>query len=80
LSEEVTDVSVSVPAKTQIYRALDGLNSEQLGQLWEYIQQLTQQQPVAPLYRIHEQALGTGIKDLANQHDHYLYGSDKRDA
>ena len=72
-------MSVSVPAKTRITQALDGLDPEQLAQLWEYIQQLTQK-PVIPLYRIHEQAVSTGIKDLANQHDHYLYGSEKRDA
>ncbi len=71
-------MSVSVSAKTRIAQALDGLDPEQLAQLWDYIQQLTQK-PVAPLYEIHEQAVSTGIKDLANQHDHYLYGSEKRD-
>ena len=72
-------MSVSVPAKAKISQALDGLDPEQLAQLWDYIQQLTQK-PVAPLYRIHEQAVSTGVKDLASQHDHYLYGSEKRDA
>jgi len=79
LREEVSDVSVSVQAKAKISQALDGLDPEQLAQLWEYIQQLTQK-PVAPLYRIHEQAISTGVKDLANRHDHYLYGSGKSDA
>ena len=32
-------------------------------------QQLTQK-PVAPLYRIHQQAISTGVEDLANRHDH----------
>lgn len=27
-----------------------------------------------PLVRIHELAVETGIKDLAQHHDHYLYG------
>ena len=48
-------------------------------QLWEFMQQLVQE-PVAPIYRIHEQAITTGIKDLASQHDHYLYGLEKHDA
>ena len=66
-------MSLSIPAKTQIHEAVDRLDAEQLAQLWECIQQLTQQTAV-PLYHIHEQAVSTGIKDLANQHDHYLYG------
>lgn len=77
--DEVTYVSVSIPAKTKISQALDGLEPEQLTQLWEFIQQL-RQQPIAPIYQIHEHAVSTGIKDLANQHDYYLYGSGKRDA
>jgi hypothetical protein len=36
--------------------------------------------PVAPLYRVYAAAVRTGIPDLAHQHDHYLYGLDKRDA
>lgn len=35
--------------------------------------------PLSPLYALHENALGTNIPDLATQHDHYLYGSPKRD-
>lgn len=29
----------------------------------------------AALYHLHERARPTGISDLADQHDHYLYGS-----
>jgi hypothetical protein len=29
---------------------------------------------------IHEYAASTGVKDLADQHDHYLYGQEKHDA
>jgi hypothetical protein len=50
-----------------------------LAQLWEYVKGLSQE-PIAPLYRIHEQAIATGVADLADQHDHYLYGQDKHDA
>jgi len=58
--------------KTQIYQAIDRLRPDQLARLWEYVQWLIQE-PVAPLYRIHEQAIATGVADLAEQHDHYLY-------
>jgi hypothetical protein len=40
----------------------------------------TADEPVAPLYSAHTAAVRTGIPDLADQHDHYLYGLDKRDA
>jgi predicted HTH domain antitoxin len=33
-----------------------------------------------PIYQISQYAVDTGIPDLAVQHDHYLYGTDKRDA
>jgi hypothetical protein len=75
----VGHMSASVPAKSTIHQAIDRLAPDQLAQLWEYLQQLTQA-PVAPVYRIHEQALNTGVKDLASQHDHYLYGVEKVDA
>lgn len=29
----------------------------------------------SPLYVLHESAVSTGVADLANQHDHYHYGS-----
>ena len=35
--------------------------------------------PPSPLYVLHESAVSTGVRDLADQHDHYLYGSVKRD-
>lgn len=31
-----------------------------------------------PLFTIHELAMDTGISDLAQNHDHYLYGTPKR--
>jgi len=72
-------MSASLSIKTQIHQAIDRLGPDQLTQLWEYLTRLTQE-PVAPLYRIHEQAVSTGVKDLADQHDHYLYGQEKQDA
>jgi len=69
-------MNVSVPAKTQIHQAIDRLRPDQLARLWEYVQWLVQE-PAAPLYHIHEQAIATGVADLAEQHDHYLYGRDK---
>jgi hypothetical protein len=32
-----------------------------------------------PLFNIHLLAEETGIKDLARQHNHYIYGTPKRD-
>ena len=72
-------MSVSVPTKNRILQAIDRLSPDQLAQLLEYVKGLSQE-PVAPLYRIHEQAIATGVADLADQHDHYLYGQDKHDA
>lgn len=31
----------------------------------------------APLYKAHTAAVRTGIPDLAQQHDHYLYGLER---
>ena len=33
---------------------------------------------VDPAYRISEEAVSTGIKDLASQHDHYAWDTPKR--
>ena len=68
-------MDVSVPVKTQIYQAIDRLRPDQLARLLEYVQWLIQE-PVAPLYHIHEQAIATGVADLAEQHDHYLFSLD----
>lgn len=70
---------LAIPTKDQLLEVIEHLRPEQLAQVWEYMNQLADQ-PAAPLYQIHEHAVSTGIKDLAQQHDHYLYGQDKRDA
>ncbi len=73
-------MTVAVPPKAQIYRIIEQLRPEQLAQLWEFVDQLSEEPIDAPLYRIHEHAMATGIRDLADQHDHYLYGTEKHDA
>jgi hypothetical protein len=68
----------AIHTKNEIHEVIDGLQPEQLAQLWEYVEELVRE-PVAPLYRVHEQAISTGVRDLAEQHNHYLYGVAKRD-
>ena len=63
-------MSTPVPAKTQIHKAIDQLNPEQLAQVWEYVQRLTEK-PVAPLYGVHEQSTATGVTSLSECHDDY---------
>ena len=58
--------------RTEIVRALERLSDEQVARLWEYVQQL-RSEAVAPLYDLHEKAIATGIPDLAEHHDRYLY-------
>ncbi len=73
-------MTVAVPPRSQIYKTIDQLRPEQLAELWEFVESLTTKADEAPLYRIHEQAVSTGIRDMADQHDHYLYGVEKHDA
>ena len=70
-------MSISVQAKAKICQGLDRLDPERLAQLSDYIRQLTQK-PVAPLTGSMSGDLNR-VKDLANRHDHYLYGSGKSD-
>ena len=71
-------MNTNMPTKDQIYEVIDHLRPDQLAQLWDYVNRIAEK-PVAPLYQVHEQAISTGITDLAAQHDHYLYGQDKHD-
>jgi len=73
----------------QICDALRLLPEEQLHLVLKYVEELeplgsdghhVAEEPIAPLYNVHAVAIRTGISDLADQHDHYLYGSDKHDA
>jgi hypothetical protein len=73
----------------EICDTLRALPDEQLDQVLQFLLELEQAkkpgqsyagEPLAPLYRVHSAAVRTGIPDLAHQHDHYLYGLDRRDA
>ncbi len=72
-------MNTHVPTKDQIYEVIEHLRPDQLAQVWDYVNQIADK-PIAPLYQIHEQAISTGFTDLADQHDHYLYGQDKHNA
>jgi len=71
----------------EICDSLRALPDEQLDQVLQFLHELEQAkmpdyshvgESLAPLYRVHTAAVRTGIPDLAHQHDHYLYGLDKR--
>ncbi|MCL7454742.1 MAG: hypothetical protein M8467_17025 [Anaerolineae bacterium] len=71
----------------RICETIHSLPEDQLGEVLRFVQDLKSIQgsrisedAIAPLYSIHTSAVRTGISDLAHQHDHYLYGVEKRDA
>jgi hypothetical protein len=71
----------------EICETLRTLPEEQLDEVLRFVQNLeitgesaTSDEALAPLYGIHAMAVRTGIPDLAHQHDHYLYGTEKQDA
>ena len=72
--------------KQQIYQLVESLPGERLPDLLRFLKQLLQvteskdTADTAPIFQIHHHAIDTGIPDLAAQHDHYLYGTDKNDA
>ena len=47
--------------------------------LERYVEEILTNSRRAPIYRIHEHAVDTGIPDLAEHHDYYLYGQPKSD-
>ena len=71
-------MSTSASIRTQVHQAIDDLSPEQLAQVWEYVQQLTEAS-VVPLYHVHEQAVATGMAHLAEYHGRYLYGQGEPD-
>jgi hypothetical protein len=82
-------MSLRETTREQICDALRTVPDEQLPEVMRFVESLRRpdtsatriaEEPIAPLYRIHTAAIRTGIADLAHQHDHYLYGLDKRDA
>ena len=71
----------------EICETLRTLPEEQLDEVLRFVQELEatresvpSDELLAPLYSVHAMAVSTGIRDLAHQHDHYLYGTEKRDA
>lgn len=71
-------MTTTMPSKAEIHQLIDQLPPDQLARVGELLQRLLRE-PTAPIYRIHEQAVATGVTDLAEEHDHYLYG-EERDA
>jgi hypothetical protein len=89
LGERLDGMSVQELTVDKICDTLQALPEDQLDLVLRFLHDLEQtrkpgnssaDEPVAPLYRAHAAAVRTGIPDLAHQHDHYLYGLDKRDA
>lgn len=70
----------------KICETIHSLPEEQLDIVLRFVQDLERgsepeslDEAKAPLYSLHKFAVRTGISDLAHQHDHYLYGVEKRD-
>ena len=78
--------SSSLELAEKICERIHNLPDEQLDKVLRFVQDLEEtsapeavDEEIAPLYRVHAVAVRTGISDLAYQHDHYLYGVEKRD-
>ena len=89
LAKGSDSMSVQEPTVDELCDTLRALPEDQLDQVLRFLRDLQQDrkpedssadESVAPLYRVHAAAVRTGVRDLAHQHDHYLYGLDKRDA
>ena len=71
---------MSTPAPSEkVRQAIDQMSPQQLAQVWAYIQQLTTES-VAPLYRVHEHAIATGVAHLAERHNQARHGQAESDA
>ena len=72
--------------KQQIYQLIEDLPDEQLSDLLRFLEGLlknTEATPatgIAPIYQIHREAISTGVPDLAEHHDCYLYSTRRNDA
>jgi hypothetical protein len=71
-----TDVNI----KQQIYQLIELIPVERLPTVQRFLVWLLQptktppRLSTAPIYQVHQYAVDTGIPDLAEHHDHYLYG------
>ena len=70
---ETETVTIELPA--QFYAQLE-LLTHLIAVAME--QRIQPQSPTRAFRRIRERATDLGVTDLADQHDHYLYGVDKR--
>jgi hypothetical protein len=78
-------MTVKEVTREQIYKAIEALPEERLPELLRFLEGLVRARETlpadaVPLYQVHRHAISTGVPDLAHQHDHYLYGLEKRDA
>lgn len=78
-------MTVKEVSREQIYKVVDALPEERLPELLHFLEGLVKARETlpadaVPLYQVHRHAISTGVPDLAHQHDHYLYGLEKRDA
>ena len=75
LAVSLSSLGIAVPAQTPAAAAAP--QEKTVDQTRKNIQVLLSDQSISSLYRVHEQAVATGVPDLAEQHDHYLYGKPK---
>jgi hypothetical protein len=82
---ETEPVTIELPA--QFYAQLQALAADEQTDPVELLVHLTTvamqqriqpQSPTRAFQRIRERATDLGVTDLAEQHDHYLYGVDKQ--
>jgi hypothetical protein len=82
---ETETVTIELPA--QFYAQLQALAADEQTDPIELLtrliavamqQRIQPQSPTRAFRRIRERATDLGVTDLAEQHDHYLYGVDKQ--
>ena len=78
-------MTTNTKIKQQIYQLIETLPVERLPALLRFLKSLASSEDLsspdqpAPIYKIHQHAVDTGISDLAANHGHYLYGVNKED-
>ncbi len=83
----MTPATVTIELPTQLYRQLEILANAEQADLVELLnrwvesaakEQMERQVSVPALRSILERATDLGVSDLSAQHDHFLYGVEKR--
>jgi hypothetical protein len=78
-------MATEVNIKQQIYQLIERLPVERLPSLYQFLTWLLQptkptpQSSTVPIYQVHQHAVETGVRDLAENHDHYLHGTSQND-